>query len=873
MIASKSHRRLWLDLAAVLSVLGVAGFWRFYHLDYRSLWYDEVQVVKVANLPSLSDVIIGTKSHVSAPPIDYILRHFWQNLGGVSDSWLRAYSGIWGLLAVLLAYLVGRRMFGEGAGLLGALFMAVARFQVHYSAEVKFYAPLVAMYLLVVYSWLAALRHRTLLGWFGFGMACLLGVYVHPYVVFGIVYCLAASFAHWILGWVKGMKSLRAEAQFPQCLVAAVIVGLLYLPLVLWHFVGQEKGWAPPELTPDFVYNVLAAFLLPGLLGLAISLVGIAVAAWASFRVWRYEVLPAWLTVIVSIIPVFVLDIGGRYPLIDKQLIFVQPFLLMLVASGLTLLVNSVIAKWPRSAKIPSGTWGLAVVAVLVVAGSTPGLLEEKDPANWQSNNWRSVISAIASQVRPGDMILWSARQGSSDSTYSSVVHWYLERDGLDHIAVELVQWWEHKTVDLAYLRSLADSGRFHGVWLFGQEVDTVFEDAGISDEFQKTVVGNVKLYYIPDLNTWSTRFLSASVPFSIGMGAPFKQRVFMAASYVYPLSLTIQNSTICTVQTALDGVVQSKTGISASSESHEITAVIRPTATGEHLLGVSLEGCSSIEVQKGSLAWVKKVDYGQAPSRIESREMQLVGDSQYDTDAALRSFIWEYKAADTAEFSFWTSQPGHYRLSLTAAASGPPPARLSIQVDKIAVGTMEFPEEWATSTLTVVIPSAGLHEGTLAFKNDYSGPDGDRNAKIEAVKLEALDQSVPAMEALDLSALAANYHGGTVLNKGVLEMWWAGAGAATFKAPPGRYNFLVQAWGQQGCGIWPLLRLSVDGREIETRKIDSEDLQALEFPNVVLTGGDRHSIGIEFVQPGDCDQPGQDVNLFVQGIQYERTE
>jgi len=77
-------------------ILGIAAFWRFYHLDYRCLWYDEVQVVRVAERTHLADVVLGARGHMSAPPVDYLLRRFWQQAGGVSDAWIRAYGGVWG---------------------------------------------------------------------------------------------------------------------------------------------------------------------------------------------------------------------------------------------------------------------------------------------------------------------------------------------------------------------------------------------------------------------------------------------------------------------------------------------------------------------------------------------------------------------------------------------------------------------------------------------------------------------------------------------------------------------------------------------------------------------------------------------------------
>ena len=75
-----------LEFIIVAVILLNAGYWRLYHIDYRAMWYDEVEVVRVAQLPTITDVIEGARSHMSAPPVDYLLRHFWQKAGGVSAS-------------------------------------------------------------------------------------------------------------------------------------------------------------------------------------------------------------------------------------------------------------------------------------------------------------------------------------------------------------------------------------------------------------------------------------------------------------------------------------------------------------------------------------------------------------------------------------------------------------------------------------------------------------------------------------------------------------------------------------------------------------------------------------------------------------------
>ena len=127
--------------------------------------------------------------------------------------------------------------------------------------------------------------------------------------------------------------------------------------------------------------------------------------------------------------------------------------------------------------------------------------------------------------------------------------------------------------------------------------------------------------------------------------------------------------------------------------------------------------------------------------------------------------------------------------------------------------------------------------------------------------------------DTLDLSPLAANYHGGVSLNEsGELGMYWAEATTAEYAdIAPGVYTVRVQARGQQGCGLWPILRLYVNGQEIGSHQVNDASVQVYEFDNAIFAQSNSHRIGVRFEQPGECRQPGEDVNLFVQGIYLER--
>ena len=863
----------------LLFVLGTAAFWRFYRLDYRCLWYDEIQVAKVAERNNLTDVVLGARGHLSAPPVDYLLRRVWQRLGGLSDAWLRAYGGVWGVVAVLLTWRIGDRVFGPRTGLLGALLLGVSWFHVRYSAEVKFYSLLVVVYLAVILAWLSALRRSDIWGWATFAFAGVLGAYTHPYAVFSVAFCVVASSVQWLVCWTERRTLSQDRVQFLHGSIAAAVVALLYLPWVLWDFVGQPKGWAPPEMSWHFIYATVHTFLPKGPLGIGLALVGSVFAVWGGVHKQQHHALPLWLTVIFSVFLVWLLDIFGHYPLMTKQLVFVQPCFLLLIAEGVgeSLDYLTTRIKLVFTARRCWAGAGIIAIGTVVFVSANLDLWEEKDPAKWLQNNWRKVISTISEEMRPSDSIAWAARQGSNDPTYSTVVEWYLERSGRSPNSIELVEWWEPRVLSLNDIYELAEMDAQRGIWLFGQELDRVFEEGRIADVLQRTLVGNVRIYYIPDIASWRLELLDSGPRIVyLDKSESFGTSVFLNENYVYQLSLALAGSpsTTCSIRTELDGSVQDETNLDSTLHSQNIVSYMHPASSGEHTVQIiPSDSCDSLVLTEAKLVPMRRIDLASHWAyRAEVWEMKLSGNAQAQTDANLRSFIWEYSSGDASQFWVWVDVPGRCRLSVHAASWGPPPAVLNILLNKRLVGKLEFYDRWETASTVVQIPAAGPHRISLVFSNDYSGPDGDRNTRIDWAEIEPLGTaSLMPMQILDLWPLAANYQGGVSLEDGELAMWWADKAIAAYEIVSGAYTLSVQARGQQGCDIWPVVDLYIDGNKVGSQQVSSAESKVYEL-QVVLGKDGEHSIGVEFAQPGKCDQPGQDVNLFIQGIFLERT-
>jgi mannosyltransferase len=127
--------------SALLAVLLLAAFLRFYALDQSSLWSDE------GNTWAMLGRDFGAIAQAAAadihPPGYYWLLKLWSLLFGTSAFAMRSFSAVAGVLLVAVIVLIGRRAApgnaGSWLGLLAAFLAAVNPFQVYYSQEARMY--------------------------------------------------------------------------------------------------------------------------------------------------------------------------------------------------------------------------------------------------------------------------------------------------------------------------------------------------------------------------------------------------------------------------------------------------------------------------------------------------------------------------------------------------------------------------------------------------------------------------------------------------------------------------------------------------------------------------------------------------------------
>jgi len=393
---SSITRTLLLVGAALAIVAGlVLRFW-----TNSDLWLDEALTVNIARLPVHE--IPSYLKRDGAPPLFYVLLHFWMGVFGRSDVAVRALPGVFGVVTLPLAWLAGKRLAGRTGAWAAMLLVTTSPFAVRYDTETRMYS-LVA--LLTVCGFLAldrALRSPRPGNLVAVGAVAGLLLYTHYWSVY-----LLATVVVWLAfqAW-RGRTEWRRNA---RAALVAVLVGCLtflpWLPTFLYQSKHTGTPWATPASFAAMV-SAIASFAGGstsqgrGLALLFFALIGLGLFGLATDRLHididiRTRPLGRPLGIIIAgtlagaILGGLVTNsaFDARY----ASVVFIP--LILLVALGLTVF---------RDRHVRAGVLALAVL--LGLGGSIPNVTTNRTQAG-------EVARAIATSGRPGDVVAYCPDQ------------------------------------------------------------------------------------------------------------------------------------------------------------------------------------------------------------------------------------------------------------------------------------------------------------------------------------------------------------------------------------------------------------------------------------------------------------------------------
>jgi mannosyltransferase len=404
----------------LLSIILLAFGLRIYHLDYQSLWRDEMDAILFArgNLGGLARLFV-TPGHNG--PLYYVLLHFWIRLVGDSEFALRFLSLFCSVLAVPVVYLLGRRWAGKTGALVAALLCATSPYLVWYGQEGKMYALLLLMSALSTYVYLQALERDRAYLWAGYVLLVAASMYVHLLAVLVLPFHVLLFFA----GWPQYRSAWKGWLATFILLVLPCLPLLRWeIPLLLRPFTTGHQFYSLPEMLTILLFSfslhaaphrsVLAIalylfLLLGGLLLYVRQTVRGARASVKALLGSRRESTILGLYLFVPVVCLFLVSLGMPV-FTDRYLITVVPPFLLLLSCG-------VVAVRQRSCSLAVVCLGLVLVSNLYVV-ALQGHTKIK-------SDFRSAAQYVEEDGR-GDLMVFLIPQGRSvfDYYYSEQFAW-----------------------------------------------------------------------------------------------------------------------------------------------------------------------------------------------------------------------------------------------------------------------------------------------------------------------------------------------------------------------------------------------------------------------------------------------------------------
>jgi mannosyltransferase len=208
------------QIIILLTIIG-SGL-RLYHLDYNSLWFDEVYTYIYSSKTPIE--ILQLISFERHPPLFYWIEHAILTFGK-GEFILRFVPAICGILTIPSIYVLGKEFIDRNIGFLSAVLVTFSPAMIYYSQEARGYSLLVLLFTVLFIVYFRALEVQEIRYWVGVGILTSLIFWTDFYSIiplsFLFLYAILVNF-----------RDLRIKLhRFKGLVIAAVIFIVSGYPL------------------------------------------------------------------------------------------------------------------------------------------------------------------------------------------------------------------------------------------------------------------------------------------------------------------------------------------------------------------------------------------------------------------------------------------------------------------------------------------------------------------------------------------------------------------------------------------------------------------------------------------------------------------
>lgn len=293
-----------LHYTGLVGAIALGAILRWWHLDLKPLWMDEVITAIFSlgknyhDLPmevvfpgaqlreiftwkpgvSCAQIAQNIANQSTHPPLFFCGMHSWLGWMSLGKDWvaMRSLSALYGVGAIAVIYFVNRIAFSPTAGIMAAVLMAGSPFAVYLSQEARHYTLpmlLISLALLGLVQIQRDIEQRQIVRfpvWLFWAIINSIGLYVHYFFVIAFIAQIATLITTQYRMLGLQLRRLPArEGRGRKIWLALILsvsgVALSFLPwlaIVLNHFNRSETNWLdkPNHIAP--LYHTLIGWVL-----------------------------------------------------------------------------------------------------------------------------------------------------------------------------------------------------------------------------------------------------------------------------------------------------------------------------------------------------------------------------------------------------------------------------------------------------------------------------------------------------------------------------------------------------------------------------------------------------------------------------------
>lgn len=216
---------------------------RIFRLNARSLWMDELFSVSDTNpLYSISKVW-NNYLYSTHPPMNYIIQWVWYHIFGYNDYQARLPPMLFGVLAVVAIYFLGKVISDKNTGLIASFLLAINIFHIEYSQEARSYSLLCLAVIVHFYVFVKTLKLNQKFWYLVFSISGAFMVYTHYtglFIIISQLFMLAFFYIQ------KDIDNKKIGYYFLSFLGILILISPL-IPSILW----LDKSGIGVDTRPD----------------------------------------------------------------------------------------------------------------------------------------------------------------------------------------------------------------------------------------------------------------------------------------------------------------------------------------------------------------------------------------------------------------------------------------------------------------------------------------------------------------------------------------------------------------------------------------------------------------------------------------------